>query len=173
MFCKYCGNELLEQAVVCTKCGCLVHNAEKTASVQGQPSVSQSPALQPSVSQTVEAQPVQPSRKGARKAKVFSIIGLSFGGVSLLCSFFFFFLMWLGFAAGNEGGIILVLLSMFPLLGAYAVSPVALLMGILAFVFKQKATQPMGAMPTVAFVVGIIAFALGWGMYLSMVFYGV
>ncbi len=29
MFCKYCGNELNENAVVCTKCGC---SAEKNAS---------------------------------------------------------------------------------------------------------------------------------------------
>ena len=162
MFCKYCGNELLEQAVVCTKCGCLVHNAENTASAQSQPSVSQ----------TIEVQPVKPNRKGGRKAKVFSIIGLSLSSISLFCGFLFLYMMLLGFAAGNEGGIILVLLSVFPLLGSYIISPVSLVMGILAFVFKKKATEPMGAMPTVAFVLGIVSFALGWGMYLSMVFYG-
>ena len=26
MFCRICGNELNEQAVICTKCGCAVDN---------------------------------------------------------------------------------------------------------------------------------------------------
>lgn len=27
MFCEKCGNELLDEAVVCTKCGCLIKNS--------------------------------------------------------------------------------------------------------------------------------------------------
>lgn len=29
MFCEKCGNELLDEAVVCTKCGCLVKNSKQ------------------------------------------------------------------------------------------------------------------------------------------------
>ena len=32
MFCEKCGNELMDEAVVCTKCGCLIqHNKHKIA----------------------------------------------------------------------------------------------------------------------------------------------
>ena len=173
MFCRYCGNELPENAVVCTKCGCLVNGSVANA-VESEPIAPQTVEAQPTMETqpTMEVQSAKPSRKGGRAAKILSIIGLSVSGVTLICGFFFLYMMWIGFAVGDEGGIFFVLLSVFPLLATIGISPIALVMGILAFVFKKKTTEPTGAMPTVAFVLGIVTFALSWGTYLSLILYG-
>lgn len=177
MFCRYCGNELPENAVVCLKCGCLVNGAVGKT-LENEPIAPQTIEVQPIETQPIievkpiEIQPTKPNRKGGRAAKILSIVGLSVSGLVLICGFFFLYMMWLGFAVGDDGGIFLVLLSVFPLLAAIGISPIALVLGILAFVFMKKAAQPTGALPVVAFVLGIVTFALSWGTYLSLILSG-
>ncbi len=33
MFCEKCGNELIDEAVVCTKCGCLIKNSKQQTKI--------------------------------------------------------------------------------------------------------------------------------------------
>ena len=161
MFCRYCGNELPENAVVCLKCGCLVNGTIANV-VQNEP-------IAP---QMVEMQPAKPSRNSGRTAKILSIIGLSANGLTLLCGLFFLFMLFFGFAIGDDEGILFVLLSVFPLLATIGIAPIALVLGILAFVFKKKASQPAGALPIVAFIWGIVTFVISWGMYFNLTLFG-
>ena len=146
MFCKYCGNEVEENTVVCPKCGCLIsENMQESENI---------------------TMPIAPSRKFFRLTRIFSILGMVLGGISLACGFLFFFLLLLGIAVGEGGGLILVIYSVCGLLGMFLVSPFALTAGILAFVFKKKSAEPTGALPIVAFVLGVVSFVVGWGSYL-------
>lgn len=150
MFCRHCGNELLDEAVVCPKCGCLVHETE-TARVETQP-----------VAQTSE-QPVV-SRKFYRLKKIFSIVGTALSGVALFCAVVFWYLIFLAFITTDDGALGLAILSIFWFYFSVVVSPFALASGILAFVFGGK-TEKRGAFATAAFVLGIVAFAATWGAF--------
>jgi hypothetical protein len=161
MFCRYCGNELPENAVVCLKCGCLVNGTIAN--------VAQNEPIAP---QTIETQTKKPSRNSGRTAKILSIIGLSANGLTLLCGLFFLFMLFFGFAIGDDEGILFVLLSVFPLLATIGIAPIALVLGILAFVFKKKASQPAGSLPIVAFIWGIVTFVISWGMYFNLTLFG-
>lgn len=167
MFCKYCGNELPGTAVICVKCGCLVNDsAETTGARQG--CVPQTPIMQ-----TAQAPQAKPSRKFFRLAKIFSIIGLSVSIFALFCGFLFLYMMWSAFTFGDDGGgLFVALLSVFPLLAMAGISPFAFVSGLLSFIFKHKATEPTGALPTVAFILGMVALVFGWGMYFGLVSYG-
>lgn len=168
MFCKYCGNELTENAVVCTKCGCLVGDI-RSAETLKTPEIVPAPEFD-FPAPTVAEDPPKPSRKYYRLTKIFSIVGLATSGIALLCALWFFGLFLLGFTVGEDGGILLVLYSVFGLLGMIGVSPFALTAGILAFVFKTKSPEHKGGLPITALVLGIVTFALGWGFYLVLIF---
>lgn len=169
MFCRYCGKELLDEAVVCPHCGCLVHEI-KTAQDDSQTD-SQADLqtdLQP-VAQAVE-QPVV-SRKFYRLKKIFSIVGTALSGVALLCTLFSMWLMLLAFASndGNGGAIAFAILAIiFWFYFSVAISPFALASGILAFVFGGK-TEKRGAFAVTAFVLGIVAFVVAWGAFVVLV----
>ena len=178
MFCRYCGNELPENAVVCLKCGCLVNGTIANVA-KNEPIAPQMVEMQPNMEaqpimgvQMIETQTKKPSRNSGRTAKILSIIGLSANGLTLLCGLFFLFMLLFGFAIGDDGGILFVLLSVFPLLATIGIAPIALVLGILAFVFKKKASQPAGALPIVAFIWGIVTFVISWGMYFNLTLFG-
>ena len=160
MFCRYCGNELPENAVVCTKCGCLVHSAEKNT-YDNQACAPQAPAAQ-----AVEVLPKKPSRKFFRLTKIFSIVATVLSCVTVLCALWFFVLMYAALSSGNTGtsdvnygGMAIAIFALFGLYGMIGVSPFALASGILAFVFKRKSPERTGVFPVVAFVLGIVSFA--------------
>ena len=167
MFCKYCGNELPSNAVICAKCGCLVNDSAETTGVR------QDCAPQAPIMQTAQALQAKPSRKLFRLTKIFSIIGLSVSIFALFCGFLFLSMMWSAFTFGDDGGGLFVALrAVFPLLAMAGISPFAFASGLLSFIFKKKAAERTGALPTVAFILGIAALVLGWGMYFGLVGYG-
>ena len=171
MFCRYCGTELPENAVVCLKCGCLVNGTIANVA-QNEPIAPQMIEMQPTIEaqpimgvQTIETQPKKPSRKFFRLTKIFSIVATVLSCVTVVCALWFFVLMYAALSAGNTdgvnyGGMAVAIFAILGLYGMFAVSPFALTTGILAFVFKKKSVEKTGAFPIVAFVLGIISFAV-------------
>ena len=169
MFCRYCGNELPENAVVCLKCGCLVNGTIANVP-QNEPIAPQMIEMQPNMEaqpimgvQTVETQTKKPSRKFFRLTKIFSIVATALSCVTVVCALWFFALMYAALSAGNTngvnyGGMAIAIFALFGLYGMLGVSPFALTTGILAFVFKRKSPERTGAFPVVAFVLGLISF---------------
>lgn len=92
MFCRYCGKEILDQAVLCPHCGMMVKNVDFSA-LQEQTQ----PTAQPKFEQPI--QPMQPTAqiqsepteeekaandlKTAKLARIFGIIAAVFIGLSL------------------------------------------------------------------------------------------
>lgn len=156
MFCKHCGNELLENAVVCRKCGCMADGLDMELH-------NETPQIM-----AVEQQK-KPSRKFFRLTRIFSIVATSVGGLSLFFGLCFLFMLLMSIAIGEGGGLVLAIYSIFGLLAMIGCSPFALVSGILAFVFKNKAEEPTGGFPVFAFVFGIVAFVISWGTYWSLI----
>lgn len=75
-------------------------------------------------------------------------------------------MIFAGVAIGNEGGLLLVLFSVYGIISMLGFAPFALTTGILAFTFRKKSLQPTGGFPVFAFVFGIVAFVIGIGSYL-------
>lgn len=76
-FCSKCGNQLVDEAVVCPKCGCAVDGASiKVTSPQGQPAT-QGPSA-------TQEQPTPHESTMSTLAKVFMIIGTVVGGLSCI-----------------------------------------------------------------------------------------
>lgn len=165
MFCRYCGNEVADNAVICTKCGCLVHNAASGVGYhpyQNQAYAPQAPAPAPL---TEEELAKKRTRKFFRLSKIFSGVATAISCVTLLCALWFFVLMDAALSSGstggvNYGGMAIAIFALFGLYGMLIASPFALATGILAFVFKKKSVERTGAFPIVAFVLGIVSFAL-------------
>ena len=165
MFCRYCGNEVADNAVICTKCGCLVHNAASGAGYtarQNQAYAPQTPAPAPL---TEEELAKKRTRKFFRLSKIFSGVATAISCVTFLCALWFFVLMDAALSSGstsgvNYGGMAIAIFALFGLYGMLIASPFALTTGILAFVFKKKSVERTGAFPIVAFVLGIVSFAV-------------
>ena len=175
MFCKYCGNELPENAVVCLKCGCLVNGAVGKT-LENEPIAPQTIENQATIGAqpTMEVYTKKPSRKFPRLARIFSIVATTLSCVTVICALWFFVLMYAALSGGNAdgvnyGGMAIAIFALFGLIGMIVVSPFALTTGILAFVFQRKSAEGKGVFPVVAFVLGIVTFALGWGTYLSLI----
>ena len=103
MFCKYCGKEILDQAVLCPHCGVMVKNVDLSA-LQPQPQVIEQP--QAAWQQAQPQMPVLPNEadqkaveelKTTRLARIFGIIAAVFIGLSLavvlsgICSYLYYF----------------------------------------------------------------------------------
>ena len=153
MFCRFCGNELHNEAYVCPSCGRLVKPLPTEYSDE---------QMQPC------PQPIQPSRKFYRLAKIFSILGTVFSGLTLLFGVIFLSMIVFGVTLMGDAGIILVLYSLFALLAMVGFAPFALTMGILAFVFSRKSPEATGGFPVFTFIFSIVAFVIGWGTYFSL-----
>ena len=149
MFCEFCGKAIRDEAYVCPFC----HRQLKVFPAEIM----------------AEQQALLPSRKFFRLAKIFAIIATVFSGITLLCGAWSLFMIIAGVLLGDAGGMLLVLYSIFGWIAMVGCSPFALIMGILAFVFKRKSVQPTGAFPTVAFILGIVACSIGLGTYLLMI----
>ena len=150
MFCRFCGNPVHEQAYMCPSCG------------------SQLKAFSDEL--FVEAEELRlPSRKFYLLTKIFSIIATVLSARTLLCGVWAIFMILAGVAIGNEGGLLLVLYSLFGIVAMIGFAPFALTTGILAFAFRKKSLQPTGGFPVFAFVFGIVAFVIGIGSYLLAV----
>ena len=148
MFCKYCGNEVEENTVVCPKCGCLIGGFAQEIRNE----------------ENIAVEQPKPSRKYFRLAKIFSIVGTVLSCVTVLCALWFCVLMYAALSSGNTsgvnyGGMAIAVFALFGIYGMLIVSPFALTTGILAFIFKRKSPERTGAFPVVAFVLGLISFA--------------
>ena len=149
MFCESCGNSVLDEAYVCPFCGKQLKTFPDEI--------------------LTELEPRQPSRKFYRLAKIFSIIAIVLSAITLLFGFLFVFMIFSGMSMMGDGGLLLVIYSIFALIAMLGFSPFALIMSILAFVFGKKSIQPVGKLPIVAFVLGIVACVIGVGTYLLLV----
>ena len=149
MFCEACGNSVLDEAYVCPFCGKQLKTFPDEI--------------------LTELEPRQPSRKFYRLAKIFSIIAIVLSAITLLFGFLFVFMIFSGMSMMGDGGLLLVIYSIFALIAMLGFSPFALIMSILAFVFGKKSIQPVGKLPIVAFVLGIVACVIGVGTYLLLV----
>lgn len=150
MFCKYCGNSVRDEAYVCPFCGGQLKEL-------------------PDELLTECVLPPQPSRKFYRLAKIFSIIGTVLSGVTLFCGLLFVMMFVFGLNVLGDGGLLLVIYSVFALLAMVVFAPFALVTGILAFVFSRKSLQPTGKFPIVAFVFGITVSVIGFGTYILLI----
>lgn len=148
MFCESCGNSVLDEAYVCPFCGKQLKTFPNEI--------------------LTELEPRQPSRKFYRLAKIFSIIAIVLSAITLLFGFLFVFMIFSGMSMMGDGGLLLVIYSIFALIAMLGFSPFALIMSILAFVFGKKSIQPVGKLPIVAFVLGIVACVIGLGTYLLL-----
>lgn len=45
MFCSKCGNEVLDEAVICPKCGCMLKDEKMTVSTDNKQKVSKAPVI--------------------------------------------------------------------------------------------------------------------------------
>ena len=149
MFCESCGNSVLDEAYVCPFCGKQLKTFPDEI--------------------LTELEPRQPSRKFYRLAKIFSIIAIVLSAITLFFGFLFVFMIFSGMSMAGDGGLLLVIYSIFALIAMLGFSPFALIMSILAFVFGKKSIQPVGKLPIVAFVLGIVACVIGVGTYLLLV----
>ena len=149
MFCESCGNSVLDEAYVCPFCGKQLKTFPDEI--------------------LTELEPRQPSRKFYRLAKIFSIIAIVLSAITLFFGFLFIFMIFSGMSMAGDGGLLLVIYSIFALIAMLGFSPFALVMSILAFVFGKKSIQPVGKLPIVAFVLGIVACVIGLGTYLLLV----
>ena len=149
MFCESCGNSVLDEAYVCPFCGKQLKTFPDEI--------------------LTELEPRQPSRKFYRLAKIFSIIAIVLSAITLFFGFLFVFMIFSGMSMAGDGGLLLVIYSIFALIAMLGFSPFALIMSILAFVFGKKSIQPVGKLPIVAFVLGIVACVIGLGTYLLLV----
>lgn len=149
MFCESCGNSVLDEAYVCPFCGKQLKTFPDEI--------------------LTELEPRQPSRKFYRLAKIFSIIAIVLSAITLFFGFLFIFMLFSGMSMAGDGGLLLVIYSIFALIAMLGFSPFALVMSILAFVFGKKSIQPVGKLPIVAFVLGIVACVIGVGTYLLLV----
>ena len=149
MFCESCGNSVLDEAYVCPFCGKQLKTFPDEI--------------------LTELEPRQPSRKFYRLAKIFSIIAIVLSAITLFFGFLFIFMLFSGMSMVGDGGLLLVIYSIFALIAMLGFSPFALIMSILAFVFGKKSIQPVGKLPIVAFVLGILACVIGVGTYLLLV----
>lgn len=150
MFCRFCGNQIRAEAYVCPFCG------------------RQLKAF-PAEIAWAQPQPRQPSLAFFRLAKIFAILATVLSGITLFCGGLFIFMLWSGLLLAGDGGLLLVLYSIFALMAMIGFSPFALTTGILAFVFGRKSVKPTGGFPVFAFVFSIVAFVLGIGTYLLMI----
>ena len=149
MFCESCGNSVLDEAYVCPFCGKQLKTFPDEI--------------------LTELEPRQPSRKFYRLAKIFSIIAIVLSAITLFFGFLFVFMIFSGMSMMGDGGLLLVIYSIFALIAMLGFAPFALIMSILAFVFGKKSIQPVGKLPIVAFVLGIVACVIGVGTYLLLV----
>lgn len=149
MFCKYCGKELSEQAIVCPGCGCLA-SASRPAETEAPMQVEQAPFIE---QESAEGKLV----KNEKKAKIFSVLGFIF-----LCVEAFFLCAHIAdalycllgrIAYHDEGGAVM----------AFLISWAALAMGITAFVFGIKIKKRNVALSTITifvFVASIVGFII-------------
>lgn len=150
MFCKYCGKELSEQAIVCPGCGCLASDSREETVVE-------QPTQGVETVSIVEEKTEQQLKRMEKKAKLFSMLAFIF-----LCVEAFFIAIHivdaLQYIFGtisyhDEGGAVVAFL--------FAVT--ALAMGITAFVFGIKIKKQSVAMSTITvfvFVASIVGFII-------------
>lgn len=153
MFCRFCGQQTRDEAYVCPACG-------------GQLKAFPAELFQ---DQIPYARPTQPSRKFFRLAKIFSIIATALSGITLLGGAWFVFMLCMGMVLGGDGGLLLVIFSVYGMFAMVGFAPFALTTGIMAFVFKKKSLQPTGKFPIFAFIFGITAFVIGFGSYIFLI----
>jgi hypothetical protein len=174
MFCKYCGNRLEAGVAICPKCGCLDDEfGQETVFVDFDENTTAGSAGEGKRVEVKEP-PKSTGLLGAL-AKVFSIVGFVLSGVTLLCGAVFLLMIISGMAIGGGGGFILAIYSIFGLVGMVMSSFPSLVAGITALVLRHQAAirgQRVGAMPIVAFVLCVIAFICGGGLYSVLVFLG-
>lgn len=104
MFCRYCGKEILDQAVLCPHCGMMVKKVDFSALQQPQPQAIEQPQIGwQQVQPQMQALPNEADKKAAeelkttRLARVFGIIAAVFIGLSLaillsgICSYLYYF----------------------------------------------------------------------------------
>ena len=172
MFCKYCGNELADNAVVCTKCGCLAVNLP----------VEEIPQTQP----IQQAQPIpqtpQQKQNGGLKKKIPAII-LSALTLELCITMFAFIVLtfWtflmavIGTDVTQEDwsglgwmGVVFFVYMMYALIG---VAPIALATGITGFCFGKQTDSSVVRKLSVAGLVVSIVLAATTAFLWTMVFF--
>ena len=140
MFCRYCGNEVADNAVICTKCGCLTSSAANGAlhnTWQNQAYAPQMPTPTVQAEQAVPAMPTaedmakKRTRKFFRLSKIFSGVSIGLTGFTAFFAFMFVALMEAAMDAGNTngvnyGGMAVAIFALLGLYGMFAVSPFAL-----------------------------------------------
>lgn len=166
MFCRYCGKEILDEAVLCPHCGVMVKKVDFSA-LQGQAKP------QPTAHHTQSTQPMQPTAqmqaepkeadkgcaddlKATRLTRIFGIISSVFIGLSLavLISGLFSYLYYFNGYSGSEYNTELYDASAAALLFGF----VALGTGITTFILglKQK-NAAVRYISTIIFIASIFA----------------
>ncbi len=82
MFCRYCGKEILDEAVLCPHCGVMVKNVDFSA-LQAQAKVQQPQALQGQTEVKKVDNACTDELKTTRLTRIFGIISAVFIGLSL------------------------------------------------------------------------------------------
>jgi hypothetical protein len=82
MFCRYCGKEILDEAVLCPHCGVMVKNVDFSA-LQGQAKVQQPQALQEQTEVKKVDNACTDELKTTSLTRIFGIISTVFIGLSL------------------------------------------------------------------------------------------
>ena len=82
MFCRYCGKEILDEAVLCPHCGVMVKNVDFSA-LQAQAKVQQPQALQGQTEVKKMDNACTDELKTTRLTRIFGIISAVFIGLSL------------------------------------------------------------------------------------------
>lgn len=151
MFCKYCGKELTEHAVVCPGCGCLASDSAPTEHAVVPPVPAPLPVLDR------EGERIARLKSAEKKAKLFSILGFIF-----LCVEFFFLFMQIadilecvmGYYSYYDTSAAVI---------AWLFSWAALAMGITAFVCSSKIRRTNLALRTITvfvFTASIVTFII-------------
>lgn len=149
MFCKYCGNELNEQSIVCTGCGCLASDSRAVTTLT--PTVA--PAVQPVETETQKQEKVRGNEK---RAQLFSMLSFIF-----LCVEFFFLCIHIADALQYIFGMA-VYRDTAPANIAFIFAWAALGMAITAFVFGVKIRRENRALRTIT----IFVFAASITMFI-------
>ena len=157
MFCKYCGKELKDEAVVCTGCGCLAEKEVNAATAPVAIAPIELVMSEEELAKKAEEERVTKLESHTKKAVTFSVLSFSFicATVFALCAQLndFLYSIISSYGGYSSDGMAIALVFSFVALG----------MGITAFVFGRKIKKEktgVALITTFLFIASIFAVVI-------------